>query len=281
MKKNLFRKEAVSYAQRTFDTRQNLSALSLNIKLIAVLLTLCSAAFGVWMFFGNLTQTLGSDGIIYSKNGQHGIYAPSGGVVSDILVQTGDMVKEGDVIAVIYNPDALPTAETAEFGRHVVRTSQGGVITEVCSEGMGIGTGDLLVNLIALSSSGDDRVVYAFIPAGQANPIELGMAAQVNLQFAPREKYGYIEGYVSDIEEYTVQSERLNRSFGQAVTDLVDSFSAYHMVQITLLPDSKAPNGLRCSNALGASLKVEVGTKCDVDIIYGSKRPYEWLLDRR
>ncbi len=281
MKNNLFRKEAVSYAQRTFDTRENLSALPLNIKLIAVLLTFCFAAFSVWMFFGNLTQTINSDGIIYTKNGQHSIYAPSDGVVSDILVQTGDMVQEGDVIAVIYHPDALPDAGQTEIGRHVVRTTQSGVITEVCSEGMGIGTGDLLAGLIALSDSGNDRIVYAFIPSGEANSIELGMAAQVNMQFAPREKYGYMEGYVSDIKNYTAQGDHLNQSFGQVVTDLADESGAYHIVQITLLPDSEAPNGLRCSNAQGASLQVEAGTKCSVDIIYGNKRPYEWLLDRR
>ena len=67
MKNNLFRKEAVESAQRTFDTRENLSALPLNTKLVAFLLVLCFALFAVWMFFGNLTQTLKADGIIYSK----------------------------------------------------------------------------------------------------------------------------------------------------------------------------------------------------------------------
>lgn len=281
MKNNLFRKEAVSYAQRTFDTRENLSAIPLNIRLIAVLLIFCFAAFCMWIFHGNLTQALSSDGMIYSKKGLRSIYAPSDGIVSDILVRTGDTVQEGDVIAVIYNPDALPTDYTAEVGRHVVRTTQSGVITEVCSEGMGVNIGDLLVSLISLSDSGDDRIVYAFVPAGETNSIEPGMAAQVSLQLAPREKYGYIEGYVSNIESYTVQGERLNHAFGQSVMDLVDANGAYQIVQITLLPDNEAPNGLRCSNLQGASLQVEVGTKCDVDIIYGSKRPYEWLLDRR
>ena len=85
MKNNLFRKEAVASAQRTFDTRQNLYSLPLNMKLIAFLLALCFALFVVWMFFGNLTQTLKADGIIYSKNGQRHMYAPSGGIVSDVL----------------------------------------------------------------------------------------------------------------------------------------------------------------------------------------------------
>lgn len=280
MKNNLFRKEAVESAQRTFDTRENLSALPLNMKLVAFLLVLCFALFAVWMFFGNLTQALQADGILYSKNGQHNIYAPSSGIVSDMLVQTGDRVQEGDVIAVIYNPEELPDAEQTEFGRYVVRTTQGGVITEVCAEGMGIATGELLASMVALSSSSDDRVVYAFIPAGEANPIKLGMAAQVSLQFAPREKYGYIEGYVSDIEAYTVQGEQLSQSFGHTVKNIVEADSAYHIVQITLLPDNESPNGLRCSNTQGASLPVEVGTGCDVDIVYGNKRPYAWLVDR-
>lgn len=281
MKNNLFRKEALASAQRTFDTRENLYSLPLNMKLIAFLLALCFALFAVWMFFGNLTQTLQADGIIYSKNGQHHMYAPSGGIVSDVLVQTGDRVQEGDVIAVIYNPDALPNAEQTEFGRYVVRTTQGGVITEVCTEGMGIDTGDLIASMVALSSSNDDRVVYAFIPAGEANSIKLGMTAQVSLQFAPREKYGYIEGYVSDIEDYTVQGERLSQSFGQTVNNIVDADSTYHIVQITLLPDNESPNGLRCSNTQGASLSIQVGAGCDVDIVYGIKRPYAWLVDGR
>ena len=67
MKNNLFRKEAVASAQRTFDTRENLYSLPLNMKLIAFLLALCFVLFAVWMFFGNLTQTLQADGIIYSK----------------------------------------------------------------------------------------------------------------------------------------------------------------------------------------------------------------------
>lgn len=281
MKNNLFRREAVDSAQHTFNTRENLYSLPMNIKLIAFLLALCFSMFAVWMFFGNLTQALQADGIIYSKNGQRSIFAPSGGIVSDVLVQTGDRVNEGDVIAVIYNPDVLPDPEHAELGRYVVRTAHSGIITDVCTEGKGIDMGDLLASIVALSSSSDDRAVYAFIPAGEANSIEPGMAAQVSLQFAPREKYGYIEGYVSDIQDYTVQSEQLSRSFGQSVKNIADEDSTYHIVQITLLPDNESPNGLRCSNTQGASLPVEVGTVCDVDIIYGSKRPYAWLADRR
>lgn len=277
MKADLFRKEAVDSVQRTFDTRQNLSALPMNIKLVAAVLTLCCAAFVIWMALGDLTQVLQVDGIIYSKSGQYSVYAPSHGTVSDLLVKTGDRVRAGDVIAVIYDPDALPDAQQVEFGRHVVRTTRSGVITEVCTEGMGIDTGELLARMVSLNSSEDDQVVYAFIPAGEANLLKPGMEAQVSMRFAPREKYGYIEGYVSAIEDYTVSGERLNRSFDR---DVAAAGEAYHVAQITLLPDNDSPNGFRCSNAQGAALPVTLSSACSVDIVYGSQRPYEWLLDR-
>lgn len=149
MKNELFRKEALENAQRVYDTQENIAALPLPLKLAVTVLLLCFLIFGIWGFRGNITQSTSTTGIIYSKNGIHNIYSETSGIVSDILVKSGDSVKSGDVIAIIREENALSEpAQTANLtdgytGCHVIRTHKDGVITSVCAEGGGITAGQL------------------------------------------------------------------------------------------------------------------------------------------
>lgn len=274
MKKKLFRQEVLDNIQSIYDTRENITALPIGIKLILIVLTASFIMFGIWVFRGNIRQSVSVSGIIYSKNGMFSIHAEEPCVVLDVLIKRGDFVQAGDVIGVI-------SISTQNIESHVVRTHKGGMITSVCQEGSVIAAGEILADMIVLNSESNDRIVYAFVPADHINSVKPGLKAQINLQFASREKYGYIEGYVSDIEAYGVPGDLLAQSFNHVVRDLVDNDGVYYTVQITLLPDYSSSNGLRYSNPQGANLAIEVGMRCEADIIYRSVHPYEWLFNRR
>jgi len=273
MKNELFRKEAVDNIQNLHDSNENLSALPLNLRLIIIVLMLCFVAFAIWLFKGNIKKAVYTEGIIYTKNGMQSIYSEVNGVITDILVKNGDTIKAGDVIAIVSN--GIDSSEYAKS--HVIRSYKDGVLTYITNEFVNVSTGDLIADIIELSSDMNDRLVYTFMSSNMVNKISIGMNAQVSLSFASREKYGYIEGYVSEISKYTKKGSEISQAFNYTLNNVLDENLVYHTVAITLLPDSATQNGLRCSNPRGGALPVKIGAYCSVDIIYGNNRPYEWL----
>ena len=283
MRNELFRKEAIENIQSQYDSHENLFAIPIKLRLMIIVLLICFVAFAIWLFRGNITQAAYTEGIVYSKNGMQSIYSEVGGIITDVLVKSGDTVNAGDVIAVVSDNSMLKAAETSELiteyvSSHVIRSYKDGVLMYVANEFANVSVGDLIADIIELSTDMNDRLVYTFISSDMANNISVGMNAQVSLTFAPREKYGYIEGYVSEISQYTKKGDAISQSFNYMLSNVLDANSVYHMVAVTLLPDSTTQNGLRCSNPRSGVLPVKTGAFCNVDIIYGNSRPYEWLF---
>jgi hypothetical protein len=205
-------------------------------------------------------------------------------------VLPGDLVEAGDIIAIIPQDGIIAEIEAlraqsatqaeieakiAEYQRRsFVLAPSAGRVTRTAEEKAFADAGDEIATILVQNKSGADRQVLAFVPSAAAKNLLPGMEAQISPTFAPREEYGYINGYISAIGSYPVTRDYINPSMLAYVEDILPE-SGFIEVTITLLPDAGAANLLKWSSERGRSLRVDVGTACRVMIVTNKSRPID------
>ena len=78
---------------------------SLWISIVGALLII--AGMCVWGFYGKLPTSMDISGIYLDEEGMSVLYSPAEGFVTEILVEEGDIVKEGQLVATLGTEDEL------------------------------------------------------------------------------------------------------------------------------------------------------------------------------
>ena len=291
---NLFRKEALeSFSSRSGMSR-GVRAISIRTVVFVALLAVCAAIFALWLLLGTVYETVTVSGIISPDQNNGTVCAVYGGTVSETVVARGDKVKAGDILAVVPQEDILSEIEEGrqngmteselsrlyeEYDRHsVIRSDIDGIVTYIINENSYISEGDRIASVISYDESGNNRVLTAFIPSDKSGMITLGMDVQVMPDFAPREEYGYIKGYVSGISTYPDTGQNIIETENSLFVSLLDESQTYLQVEVTLIPDSTAKSGLKWSNPNSGDVDAVMGTVCTADIVVEECRPFEWLF---
>ncbi len=291
---NLFRKEALESFSSNNGITKGIRAVSIKAVIFTVLIAVCSAAFAVWLVFGTVYETVSVSGVIWPAENNGGVYAKSGGVITKTVVASGDIVKTGDILAVIPQEDILTkiknkkesgaadeelnTLYDAYDRLSVARSNIDGIVTNIANENICINKGDKIAEVVPYSEDGNNKILTAFIPSDKSGLVKLGMEAQVMPDFAPREKYGYIKAYISGISSYSVTGQSIKDSNSELFLSEFDERESYIQLEITLVSDANAQSRLKWSNPNSGSTDVAMGTVCGADIVIKKCRPYEWLF---
>ena len=291
---SLFRKEALESFSSNSTINKGVRAISIKAAVFTLLLAVCAAAFAVWLVLGTVYETVSVNGIIWPAENNGGVYAKSGGVITKTVVSSGDAVKAGDILAVIPQEDILIKIKNGkengipddelnalydEYDRlSVVRSSIDGIVTSIADENVFISKGDKIAAVVPYSESGNNKTLTAFIPADKGGLVALGMEAQVMPDFAPREKYGYIQAYISGVSSYPVTGQSIKDANGELFLSTLDERESYLQLEITLMPDADAQSRVKWSNPNSGDMDVAMGTVCGADIVIEKCRPYEWLF---
>ncbi len=121
MKQGLFQEKAMQQlaVPEQLDQRVRIIPSGAWILFAAVLTGIAAAV--MWAFFGTVSSGADYHGVIFDYNDVISLRAQTGGVLGDVLVEEGDTVSRGDVIAVIYNEAALQRIETCGNARKAMR----------------------------------------------------------------------------------------------------------------------------------------------------------------
>ncbi|MDD6762583.1 MAG: hypothetical protein PUD92_02935 [Clostridiales bacterium] len=292
--RSLFRKEALESFSSNSTINKGVRAISIKAAVFTLLLAVCAAAFAVWLVLGTVYETVSVNGIIWPAENNGGVYAKSGGVITKTVVSSGDAVKAGDILAVIPQEDILikikkgkesgisPEALNALYDEYdrlsVVRSSIDGIVTSIADENVFISKGDKIAAVVPYSESGNNKTLTAFIPSDKGGLVALGMEAQVMPDCAPREKYGYIQAYISGVSSYPVTGQSIKDANGELFLSTLDERESYLQLEITLMPDADAQSRVKWSNPNSGDMDVAMGTVCGADIVIEKCRPYEWLF---
>jgi hypothetical protein len=291
---DLFRKEALESFSSNSGMGRGIRAVGIRTKLFSAVLVMCALAFGVWLMFGTVLETVAVNGVVWPSENNGTVYLERSGTVSKLTVTPGQYVKNGDILAVIPQGDILEklkaaqgsNASDAEIDRlydeydkySLIRSNVNGIVTQLIPENTYVDRGGKIAVVVPYDDSGNNSRLTAFIPARQSGIVNLGMTVQVTPEFAPREEYGYINGYISSIGSYPVTGQYIKENSAELYDPDMAETENYIKIEITLLPDASAKSGLKWSNPGSGDIGLAMGTVCGCDIIINQCRPYQWLL---
>ncbi len=290
----LFRKEAIESFSSSAKLSGGVEAIPVRAAVFLFLLLLCATVFAYWLVCGTIYETVTVSGAVWPMRNGGTVYATCGGTVSKTVVSEGDLVKAGDVLLVIPQDDVLAEIQAAkEAGasqqelsdlyekyddRSMIRAGIDGAVTYITEENRYIREGDVVASVVPYDKDGNNRTLTAFVPSRSSGFVTLGMEVQIMPDFAPRDKYGYIQGYISGISDYPVTGRNVEETGGALLAGLVEDTESYLPVEITMVPDMTAQSGLKWSNPASGTIDIAMGTICTADIVVEKCRPYEWLF---
>lgn len=262
-----------------------------------------TGAFLYWCFFGNIVDNTKVYGIIFPQSGVTAVTAKCDGVADAVLVNEGETVQVGQVIWTTKNQPLLDKIELLrqqltdaakdkevlqrqiddlvyEYGEtSVVKAEVGGIVQSIAPRNKKLLKGETLATIINEDIYTNDRELVAYVPMSISEKFEVGMEAQVSPIYAPREEYGFIKGYITSVGVVPVTEESILKRFGTmeyAKSLLMED----NMVElrIMLMMDNDSGNSFLWSNQKGGSLKINVGTLCNVLVVFKTFHPIELLF---
>ena len=301
MKNELFNEEAMKElaSPEQLDKQVKLITNGSITMFLAVLIGVIAAV--IWMFVGIISNGLEYDGVIFDHNKVLRLNSDIDGIVSDVLVNEGDRVSEGDIIAYLTDEEIstrmselnkeLSEAEAGSDdyksikamiddlnSKTIIRSNTDGVVQDVVLKDDAVLKGGVVATIIPQSDYSYNEV-YVYVPKDEAGAFSPGMQAQITPSYVSREEYGYIEGMISEISDTLVTENSIIRHMGTLdyVKELLPETGCVKMtIQLGVASDGSGE--YRWSNEKGKELAVKSGDHCRVRILKSEYHPYELLL---
>lgn len=276
------------------------------IALAAVGIALFS--FLIWAFFGVMAEQVTGYGIIVDDSGVANITPVSGGRILEMKVKPGDEIKQGDVVAVIEQPDLEQqlymnveqtrsatsyeamrsrvtqlTSSKEKFHNEtqVISPYDGEIVTQRFREGDIIPAGKPLYDIDVKEAQ--DIIAVMFVPALVGNKLEVGTLIHVSPGAVDSSLYGSLVGTVMDVSRYPVTTDRVVYWTGNK------EFAAWIMqkcggpimeVQVGLNRDDETKSGYLWTTLKGPNINLSEGMTCTATAIVDRKSPAAYAFDK-
>ena len=303
---DIFRKTATDHVATPEQLNQQVKIMRPATWLLYLAILAGAVSFVVWAFTYTITNGVNIEGVLFSNRDIQNVYAMCDGIVSDVLVQEGQVVATGDILMTLSNEAVLEEIQNmkdemavmekntdeqllmeqkiqrkiAEYqAETVLRSSYSGSVQSIAAVGTDITDGAIVSSIIGETSNGGYNEIIAFVPMEQAKGIRAGMQAQISPNYAPREEYGYMSGVVTSVGSIPATEDSIIRHMGTMsyVKDFLPDTSCVEVhIKINLNPDSK--NSYEWSNKKGEELAVELGTRCSIIVITSEVNPIRLLM---
>ena len=283
MKQGIFQEKAVESLSTPEQLDQRIKIIpSGGWIMFAAIVTGVAAAL-LWAFFGTVSSGANYQGVVFDYNDVLSVRAQQDGLLRDVLVEEGDQVARGDIIAVINNEESLRRISdlrngqknvskgSAEYEKieekvrnyqagYMLRSTVDGVVQKILLSGQAVEKGDVAA-VIVPQDEYSYQEVYIYVPKEDIGALSIGMEAQITPSYVMREEYGYV-GTMDYVEE------------------LLPSKNCVE-VTIQLSVRENGQGGYVWSNPKGEALSIKSGDRCKVRIIKQEYHPYELILKER
>ena len=234
-----------------------------------------SMAFGVlaaavlYCFYGGAPTQVSGTGFRLGPSGLDQVATPDDGTVVEVPIGAGQLIRAGQVIAVIRQPG----------GRTLTVRSQidGEALITLVSPGDVVERGRPLVEVLPKDTP---RRAQIFVSALQGSSVRPGLQVHVNPVNAPAAQYGSIVGTVLAVSRVPLSTAALTSLVGanDELAALVRSHPAPLQVDVRLEADD-TPTGFRWTSGRGPADPVRPATVLNADVILKQGRPIDLLLD--
>lgn len=288
----LFREKAMQSSSALSEMGKGIAGIRISVWFSVMGLGICAAIFMIWLFFSTIYETVSVTGIVWSLESGGTVYAETAGVVTGQVVDSGVRVKTGDILAILYddkslaqldlakkeNPVAFADLQKKYIRKTVVRSRVDGIVSHIVNRDTCVAEGEVIAEVIPFDEDGNNQRITAFIPADRLNQIKNNMEVQIVPEFVSRDRDGYIHGYVSNVEKYPITGEYIKNHYDSIFSLHMDVQEKYIRVEITMVSDANAKNGLKWSNKRSEEIDISLGTLCHCDVVTNKLRPYQYLI---
>lgn len=228
----------------------------------------------VWSIVGSVPTEVTAPTILLNVGGVKNVIAIHEGQVSELVVGEGDVVEQGDLVALIA---PLGTSETQE----VISPYTGRILELKVDVGSLVHQGDSLANMEFV---GDDVELEAivYLSPSYGKTVQPGMSVKIVPATVRTEELGFLLGRVTSVGEFPSTREGIIRTLGSE--DLVQALvteQAPIEVRVSLLKDGTTESGYQWSSSNGPDFALSSGTPGTASIIVDHQRPIDLVLPLR
>ena len=264
MQKSLFRDEAMDKMLSPDELDRLMRVTDPRGWLALIALLALAAAAVVWGVFGTVpVQAEGDKGVLLGGDSRSQAVSQTSGLVTDVRVEIGDDVREGQVLARVLPDEGAET--------DVVSLFDGRVDQILIEKGMLLSRGQQ----VAVIKKGNQPLqAFVFLDGGQGKQLKKGMQVHVLPSTVEAEEVGYIQGEVTSVSKFPVtEIEMLLLLENQSLVDTLRAGGGQHRVDVKLLRDPSTPSGFKWSSSQGPPFAITRGTLCTATFVLDEERP--------
>ena len=283
--------------------------------LIAVLVLLFAVV--LWSIYGAFTVKADGMGLIMDSAGLMNVSHSTGGKIDRLYVRPGMIIKKGDPIAHMEQPQQSADTRMAQYGMGLassdrdamgrayqydakryqqdvaedVYSDYDGIVDEVMVDvGSMIGAGTPICS-VRLTQNREDMTGLLYIPLDKGKRVEAGMTIQLAPNGADISQTGSLIGVVRSVSQYPITINGIQQHLGnQQLAQWIIQAQNSSVMEVTfdLVKDPDDKSGYLWTSKVGEHKPVTPGSFCTGSIIIERKPPIEkvfyklsqWLRSR-
>ena len=239
------------------------------------LLALCGLLVGavVWALWGEASEQVWGYGILIRAGGVTNLEARVSGLLTEIYVDIGDEIEDGQVVARIVEDGKIA-------GTKVISPHTGRVLEIKIDEATHVERGTAILSMELTGGDLKDLEAIVYVPPAEGKRIQPGMDARVSPETIQKQEYGFILAKVTSVGKYPATYQGMLRTLGnedlvQALRAEGDGLSPIE-VRIQLTPSE---HGYRWNSKREPDVDIQSGTPCSVEIVVSKDRhPIDLIL---
>jgi len=273
MEKSIFRQAALERlsSPEQLDRLMQVTQPRGWLALTALILVLIAGI--VWGLFATISTRVTAQGIITRGGNVANIVATVSGQIHLLKLKRGQIVEEGQTIAVLFRWDADPGASNRVYT--VVSPFRGRVLEVIAEQGQVLERGGPLVSVEPVDSTLEAILYVAPTDGKKVFP---GMSVNVAPVTIKPEEFGYIVGKVVSVSTFPRSRQGMQTVLG--MKELAERFTKDgppYEVRVNLLTDPAGASGYKWSSR-GPDMPVENGTLCTARIVVRTQSPVSLLI---
>jgi hypothetical protein len=270
MQKSLFREEAMEQMSSPDELDRLMRVTDPKGWLALIALLALVAAAVVWGVFGSVpVQVSGDKGVLLAGDSRSQAVSQTSGLVTDVRVEIGDHVKEGQVLARVRPNEGAET--------DVVSLFDGRVDEVLIEEGMYLERGQ---HVAVIKRGNEPLQAFLFAAGEQGKQLKKGMPVHVLPSTVKAEEFGYMLGKVTSVSKFPLTEDEMFLLLeNQSLLDELSTGSGdQHRVDVKLLRDPSTPSGFKWSSSQGPPFAITRGTLCTATFVLGRQHPINLVL---
>jgi HlyD family secretion protein len=177
------------------------------------------------------------------------------------------------------NREIVKLEQQLKQNSEIVSTQDGCILELTATVGQVVQPGAKLGNL-HIGDSRDSAMTIAYFPIKDGKQIRKGMSISVTPDTVQRERYGGINGKITEISDLPVTKEGAVSLIGnqEVVSSLIGQGGAAIQVNADLISDLNSLSGYKWSSSKGPDSKITPGTTTSVRVTIEERAPITFVL---